>query len=62
MEKLQLPDYAIQSLENSIYELLMQNTNADSDITEIGDVLNCRESASRLIAEWMDENNIEEKP
>lgn len=44
----------VASLESKIYDLLIQNPEMD-----MGDMGNCTEAASDLVANWIQENNIQ---
>lgn len=50
----QLTTTQVTSLESKIYDLLMQNPEAGMD--EMG---NCTEAASDVVANWIQENNIQ---
>lgn len=52
--KLYLTADQIKSLENGIYNSLMDNPELG-----MGEMLECRSEAERIVSEWMEENNIE---
>lgn len=48
-----ITEHARKSLENDIYQLLMENPEMD-----MGEMGNCIEAAESLVGNWIEQNNI----